>query len=91
MNQAIQFPDREEWNAEKEAVCFPALVNGMLLTCAISAEALHQRFGHGEVITLFTAHRWDIEIEEAETASLMKHSTLRIGSGSPRPDNHLSS
>jgi len=69
MNQAIQFPDREEWNAEKEAVCFPALVNGMLLTCAISAEALHQRFGQGEAMTLFTAHRWDIE-EEAETAIL---------------------
>lgn len=69
MNQAIQFPDREEWNAEKEAVCFPALVNGMILTCAISAEALYQRFGQGEVMALFTAHRWDIE-EEAETAIL---------------------
>lgn len=29
MNQAIQFPDREEWDADLEAVSFPALVNGM--------------------------------------------------------------
>lgn len=67
MNQAIQFPDREEWNADKEAVCFPALVNGIVLTCAISAEALAQRFGQREAMTLFTAHRWDLE-EEAEAA-----------------------
>ncbi|RTY53463.1 DUF1488 domain-containing protein [Pantoea sp. YU22] len=67
MNQAIQFPDREEWNADKEAVCFPALVNGIVLTCAISAEALTQRFGQGEAMALFTTHRWDLE-EEAEAA-----------------------
>lgn len=67
MNQAIQFPDREEWDADKEAVCFPALVNGMMLTCAISAKALAQRFGQGEAMALFTAHRWDIE-DEAEAA-----------------------
>ncbi|MGX8110204.1 DUF1488 family protein, partial [Escherichia coli] len=23
MNQAIQFPDREEWNESKKCVCFP--------------------------------------------------------------------
>ncbi len=45
MNQAIQFPDREEWNVEKKAVCFPALANGMLLTCTVSEKALTQRFG----------------------------------------------
>ena len=67
MNQAIQFPDREEWNADKAAVCFPALVNGMMLTCAISAEALSQRFGQGEAMALFTVHRWDLE-DEAEAA-----------------------
>ncbi|EFU7934946.1 DUF1488 domain-containing protein, partial [Escherichia coli] len=32
MNQAIQFPDREEWVENKKCVCFPALVNGMQLT-----------------------------------------------------------
>ncbi len=35
MNQAIQFPDREEWDTAASAVIFPALVNGMQLTCAI--------------------------------------------------------
>ena len=44
MNQAIQFPDREEWNESKKCVCFPALVNGMQLTCAISGESLAYRF-----------------------------------------------
>lgn len=45
MNQAIQFPDREEWDAQKKAVCFPALVNGMQLMCAIKGETLANRFG----------------------------------------------
>ncbi|MCZ8581747.1 DUF1488 domain-containing protein, partial [Escherichia albertii] len=44
MNQAIQFPDREEWNESKKCVCFPALVNGMQLTCAITGESLANRF-----------------------------------------------
>ncbi|MFP1455664.1 DUF1488 domain-containing protein [Escherichia coli] len=44
MNQAIQFPDREEWDENKKCVCFPALVNGMQLTCAISGESLAYRF-----------------------------------------------
>ncbi|EHB39937.1 hypothetical protein SEENIN0B_03633 [Salmonella enterica subsp. enterica serovar Infantis str. SARB27] len=34
MNQAIQFPDREEWDTAASAVIFPAMVNGMQLTCA---------------------------------------------------------
>lgn len=68
MNQAIQFPDREEWNAQKEAVCFPALVNGMQLMCAIKGEALANRFGGDTVeqwLADFCEHRWDLE-EEAE-------------------------
>ncbi len=44
MNQAIQFPDRESWDAERQGVVFPALVNGMQLTCAISGQILQQRF-----------------------------------------------
>lgn len=65
MNQAIQFPDRESWDAVRQAVLFPVLVNGMGLTCAISLPALQQRFGDGEAMALFSAHRWDLE-EEAE-------------------------
>ena len=48
MNQAIQFPDREEWRADINAVCFPVLVNGMQLMCAINAEEIVRRFGGEE-------------------------------------------
>jgi hypothetical protein len=65
MNQAIQFPDREHLDPNLNAICFPVLVNGMGLTCAIHTEALHQRFGDEEAMTLFSNHRWDLE-EEAE-------------------------
>ncbi|KAA5962970.1 DUF1488 domain-containing protein [Pantoea sp. M_9] len=65
MNQAIHFPERECWDWQQQAVIFPALVNGMGITCAISQSALHARFGEGEAMALFCAHRWDIE-EEAE-------------------------
>lgn len=68
MNQAIQFPDREEWNALTQAICFPALVNGMQVTCAIAGDVLAQRFG-GETpeqyLAAFREYRWDLE-EEAE-------------------------
>ncbi|WP_039054689.1 DUF1488 domain-containing protein [Enterobacter sp. Bisph1] len=68
MNQAIHFPDREEWDGALEAVCFPALVNGMQLACAIKGTVLASRFG-GETpeqyLAVFHEHRWDLE-EEAE-------------------------
>ncbi|MGE9553841.1 DUF1488 domain-containing protein [Erwinia amylovora] len=66
MNQAIQFPDREEWEEAIGAVCFPALVNGFQVTCAVSGESLIRRFGEaGTMLDLFRQHRWDLE-EEAE-------------------------
>lgn len=65
MNQAIHFPERESWDQQQQVVIFPALVNGMGVTCAISQPALQARFGEGEAMALFSAHRWDIE-EEAE-------------------------
>lgn len=65
MNQAIQFPDREDWDQNRQAVCFPAMVNGMGLMCAITVESLHNRFGEGEAMALFSVHRWDLE-DEAE-------------------------
>lgn len=61
MNQAIQFPDRETWNETEQAVTFPAMVNGFQLTCVISAAVLFQRFGEGEPLEIFRAHRWDLE------------------------------
>ncbi len=68
MNQAIQFPDREEWQEDRQAVCFPALVSGMQLTCAIKGATLAQRFGGNtpaEWLATFQEQRWDLE-EEAE-------------------------
>ncbi|ELN3682642.1 DUF1488 domain-containing protein [Escherichia coli] len=68
MNQTIQFPDREEWVENKKCVCFPALVNGMQLTCAISGDSLAYRFTGDtpeQWLASFRQHRWDLE-EEAE-------------------------
>ena len=66
MNQAIQFPDREEWDAIRQAVCFPVMVNGWQLTCGITGNALRQRFGEGEPLALFRANRWDLEDQAQE-------------------------
>ena len=68
MNQAIQFPDREEWCTDVNAVVFPAMVHGMHLTCAISGEIMASRFGGDtpeQWLEIFQQHRWDLE-EEAE-------------------------
>lgn len=68
MNQAIQFPERERWDDVTDAVFFPALVNGMQITCAIKGKTLAKRFG-GETpeqyLAVFREHRWDLE-DEAE-------------------------
>lgn len=65
MNQALQFPDREQWDDRRQAVCFPALNQGMQLNCAISGEELRLRYGAGDPLDLFRRHRWDLE-EDAE-------------------------
>ncbi len=68
MNQAIQFPDREWWDESVAAVCFPAIVNGFQLTCAISGETIARRYGDEQAfLACFLIHRWDLE-DEAETA-----------------------
>ncbi|PIJ49136.1 hypothetical protein BL250_14395 [Erwinia sp. OLTSP20] len=67
MNQAIQFPEREWWNGEQQAVCFIALVNGLQLTCAISAGSLTVRYGqHISPLAIFQQHRWDLEDEAGD-------------------------
>ncbi|QLR71407.1 DUF1488 domain-containing protein [Citrobacter freundii] len=68
MNQAIQFPDREEWKSGIDAVVFPAMVQGMQLACAINGEVLARRFGGNtpeQWMEIFREHRWDLE-DEAE-------------------------
>lgn len=72
MNQSIQFPDREEWDEVRKAVCFPALSNGMQLQCAVSATELYRRFGDGPALDLFREYRWDIE-EEMESVIAADH------------------
>lgn len=61
MNQAIQFPDREYWDDSQQAVCFPVMVSGFQLTCAIKGAVLSQRFSEGDPLTIFRTHRWDLE------------------------------
>lgn len=73
MNQAIQFPDREEWDEIARVVRFPVLVNGMLADCMISDALLYRRYGHNtQPISLFQNHRWDIE-EEFEALIAQGH------------------
>lgn len=68
MNQAIQFPDREWWDESVSAVCFPALVNGFQIVCAISGESLIRRYGEEQTgLDIFCRYRWDLE-DEAEVA-----------------------
>ncbi|WP_368748112.1 DUF1488 domain-containing protein [Enterobacter cancerogenus] len=66
MNQAIHFPDREIWDEEKQAVCFPVLVHGMQLTCSISGETLRRRFGGSAPLEIFCENRWDLEEEASD-------------------------
>ncbi|OON35527.1 hypothetical protein BTJ39_23035 [Izhakiella australiensis] len=67
MNQSIEFPEREWWNAEYQAVCFIALVNGFQVTCAISSAALSVRYGRdASPLTTFQQHRWDLEDEASD-------------------------
>lgn len=66
MNQAILFPEREQWDDLHHAVCFPALVNGFQVTCAISGETVASRYGGNSAqawLRAFQMHRWDIEEE----------------------------
>lgn len=68
MNQAIQFPDREEWDEQHQAICFPALVNGFQVMCGISGEIIASRSGGDNKelwLEFFRMNRWDLE-EEAE-------------------------
>ncbi|CDL87643.1 DUF1488 domain-containing protein [Xenorhabdus cabanillasii] len=64
MNQAIQFPDREEWNEQENKVIFPAMVDGLLVQCMISTDELIHRYGKElHPLDLFRQHRWDLEEE----------------------------
>ncbi|MDX7992507.1 DUF1488 domain-containing protein [Xenorhabdus sp. Reich] len=67
MNQSIQFPDREEWDEVGNRVMFPAIVDGLLVECMMSADVIIERYGKAHhPLDLFRQHRWDLE-EEFET------------------------
>ncbi|MEZ6878480.1 DUF1488 domain-containing protein [Enterobacter sp. KBR-315C3_2022] len=66
MNQAIHFPDREAWDDARQAVCFPVLVHGMQLTCAVAGETLLSRFGGVNPLDVFCDNRWDLEEEASD-------------------------
>lgn len=66
MNQAIHFPDRETWDEARQAVCFPVLVHGMQLTCAVTGETLRRRFGGVDPFKIFCENRWDLEEEASD-------------------------
>jgi len=66
VNQAILFPDRESWDEDKQAVCFPVLVQGMQLTCAIHGKTLLRRFGGSDPLDIFCENRWDLEEEASD-------------------------
>ncbi len=76
MNQAIQFPDREEWNESKKCVCFPALVNGMQLTCAITGESLANRFAGDMNRPGFPGECFICELRLPDHRFLWKHNKL---------------
>lgn len=65
MNQAIHFPDLEQWDDERQSVCFPALVGGMRAECQVSAGWLCSRFSSAAAeanpLALFRQHRLDVE------------------------------
>ncbi|WP_279205271.1 DUF1488 domain-containing protein [Obesumbacterium proteus] len=64
MNQAIQFPDQEEWDANKKAVLFPATLNGFQICCAIYIEELKRMSEdrqNVDPLVLFRSLRWDLE------------------------------
>ncbi|AWV46394.1 hypothetical protein CD201_18325 [Hafnia alvei] len=64
MNQAIQFPDQEEWDVNKKAVLFPATINGFRISCAIYIEELKrmsEERQNVDPLVLFRSLRWDLE------------------------------
>jgi hypothetical protein len=70
VNQAVLFPDSESWDETLQCICFPALVSGFQVNCALSAESLAHRFGGDapvQWLASFRLHRWDLE-EDAEQA-----------------------
>lgn len=71
MNQSILFPDRQHWDEERAAVCFPAQQAGALIECVVS-QAVLESYAQQSItscqhaIELFEQWRFDLE-EQAES------------------------
>ncbi|NLS14373.1 DUF1488 domain-containing protein [Vibrio sp. SM6] len=66
MNQAIIFPDRQEWDSHNSVVRFPAQSAGALIECAITAARLtalsNQNIDDSNsALRVFEQYRFDIE------------------------------
>jgi hypothetical protein len=76
VNQSIQFPDREQWDDQLLAVCFPALVNGFQVMCGITGETIASRYGGDNKeswLKRFRLNRWDLEDEAEELIAAGEH------------------
>ena len=70
MNQNILFADREQWDEARQAVNFPALQGGQLITCWVTRAWLEQFTQRtlpteAAVLAAFGECRFDLE-EDAE-------------------------
>ena len=68
MAVAVKFPKVESWNTLREAVFFPAEIDGARIQCAISLAALRDHFG-GKLqspLEIFRANRRRIEAKARE-------------------------
>lgn len=70
MNQAIHFPERQAWLAERQQVHFPAINVGVLIDCYIDLTYLcvlaeQPLLDEASILEAFIYYRFDIE-DEAE-------------------------
>lgn len=86
---AIIFPRKEAFDFDRDAVNFPAEIDGKTVQCSISTEALHDNFGGDRMdpVDCFRANRARVE---AKAESLIKRGrtdeagVVRIGTGDGR-------
>lgn len=66
MNQAILFPDIQQWDEEHQAVLFPAQQSGALIQCLVDKHELEKLSGQvigdaQQALEVFSQYRFDLE------------------------------
>ena len=66
MNQHILFPDHQDIDKDKHAVCFHAQQSGALIVCYVSIDDIRKRqhealIEDGAILAAFDQHRFDFE------------------------------